>query len=97
VSVTLNLCRVILTNTGCCLLEVNIDSDRLDVIERVFLVEGKTEIALVVDSGSRDVSTFVFIFFNIVRGRTNLDFGVTSVHVICQQEPFCLALELLVN
>ena len=96
-SVTHNLCRVVLADTGRCLFEVNIDCDWLDVVERILLIEGKTEIALVIDAGTLNVPTTFFIFFDVVRTWTNVDLWVAVVHIILLKKSRFFVFELLVD
>ena len=73
-----NSLRIVLANSRICLLEIDIDSDWSHIIERVFLVEWQTKIALVFHFRSSNM------FLNsvwLVLARCNIYAGVMSQHI----------------
>lgn len=83
---------VVLANTRCLLFKVNVDCDGFHIVKRVVLVEGQTEIALVVHSWCFDV---LLGLLRVVLARSDLDLRVDCHHIGRRLEPSLFTVESL--
>jgi hypothetical protein len=86
--------RIVLPNTGVLLLKVNVDCDRLDIVQGVVFIEGQTEVAFVVHLGGLDM---LLRPAWVVVPWPHLDFGVAVKHLGCGHEAFCFIVKLLLD
>jgi len=76
------------------LFKVNVDSDRLYVVKRIILVEGKTKVTFVVHPRSLGV---LLRLLRIVLPWTNLNFWVALHHICSRLKAFSLIVECFLD
>jgi len=91
-AITLNLVWIILAHARISLFEVDIDGDRLDVVQRILLIEWQTEVALVLHLWRGDM---IHDSVWLVLTRSHIDARVISQHIGILDEALLLASELL--
>jgi len=87
IGVRFNWTRVVLTDARVRLLKVNVDSDGAHIVQRIFLVEWQTEVALVLHLGSSDV---LLLLVWLVLARSYIDTRVSCQHIGILNESFLL-------
>lgn len=85
---------VVLAHTRVRLLEVDVHRDRLDVVQRVLLVEWQTEVSLELHLGACDV---LFDRVRVILAWTHVDVGVGRQHIGILNKPFLLRCEVRVK
>ena len=95
----INQLRVILANRRISLFEIDINSDGLDIVERILFVEGQRKVTFVVNAGTTNVFLSVlFKLLYVVGCWTNVCHSwVWRVHIINHFESFFFVHKLLIN